>query len=48
MARDEGENYGSEIKAEMMRAFQGLEELVKEGRAAMAEERSRQEEVQTW
>lgn len=31
----------------MMRAFQGLEGLVKEGRAAMAEQRSRQEQVQS-
>lgn len=45
MARDGGAERGSEVKAEMMRALEGLEGLVREGRAAIARERSRQEEV---
>lgn len=45
MARDIGAKQSTELKAEMMRALEGLEELVKEGRAAMDEQRSRQEEV---
>eukprot|EP00752_Nemacystus_decipiens_P001844 g1778.t1 len=47
MARDGGAERGSEVKAEMMRALQGLEGLVREGRASISRERSRQEEVQS-
>lgn len=45
MARDGGAEQGSEVKAEMMRALKGLEGLVKEGRKAIREEKSRQEKV---
>lgn len=45
MARDGGAERGSELKAEMMRALEGLEGLVREGRASISRERSRQEEV---
>lgn len=45
MARDGGAERGLEVKAEMMRALEGLEGLVREGRAAISRERSRQEEV---
>ncbi|CAM9422855.1 unnamed protein product [Pylaiella littoralis] len=47
MARDGGAERGTEVKAEMMRALDSLEGLVREGRASIARERSRQEEVQT-
>ncbi|CAM9430862.1 unnamed protein product [Ectocarpus fasciculatus] len=46
MARDGGVERGSEAKAEMMRALKGLEDLVKEGRAAISREHSRQEKIQ--
>ncbi|CAN0503518.1 unnamed protein product, partial [Ectocarpus sp. 12 AP-2014] len=46
MARDGGVERGSEAKAEMMRALKALEGLVKEGRAAISREQSRQEKVQ--
>lgn len=45
MARDGGAERGTEVKAEMMRALDSLEGLVREGRASIARERSRQEEV---
>lgn len=45
MARDGGAERGSEVKAEMMRALEGLEGLVREGRASISRERSRQEDV---
>ena len=46
MARDGSAERGSEVKAEMMKALKGLEGLVQEGRACIAQERSRQEKVQ--
>ena len=46
MARDGSAGRGSEVKAEMMKALKGLEGLVQEGRACIAQERSRQEKVQ--
>eukprot|EP00903_Cladosiphon_okamuranus_P008058 g7772.t1 len=46
MARDGSAERGWEVKAEMMRALEGLEGLVRDGRAAISRERSRQEEVQ--
>lgn len=45
MARDGSAERGSEVKAEMMKALKGLEGLVQEGRACIAQERSRQEKV---
>lgn len=45
VARDASARRSSEVKAEMMRALEGLEEFVRDGRAAMDRERSRQEEV---
>lgn len=45
MARDGGVERSSEVKAEMMAALKGLEDLIKEGRGKIAKERSRQEEV---
>ncbi|CAM9725922.1 unnamed protein product, partial [Discosporangium mesarthrocarpum] len=45
LIRDRGMGHGKALKAEMVRALRGLEGLVREGRSAMAKERSRQEEV---